>query len=394
MNKNKDENEVGTPLVDRTDSGNKLPWNEKKEKAKFFASELEPYLDDYYFIEDKYSEAWKDNERRKNNRKQRAFECAEELEHFQTVEGKLKLSKVHFCRERLCPMCAWRLSLKRKFILSSVLEKAHEKEPSARELFLTFTLNDTGIYDVDDIKERVKLFNDSFRKMMRKKKMKEFVLGFFKKFEIEIHDDDMSPTGLRFHVHLHTLLFVKGNYFKRKDWYMTHEEWQKLWKKSCKVSYDPQVSVEAVKQSEEEKAVKEIDKYVTKTDDYLGDIDEMGIIGSEDKYSNLNRNQKIIMILMKALKGARDIAYGGLLKEIKKEIIKDEDEEDDLIHITGKDDGKIIARTIYSKWVDGKRKYYVHKKDRYQVIDLAEEKNKKELDNLVKTEILRFKDNN
>ncbi|MDI6578281.1 protein rep, partial [Bacillus subtilis] len=53
--------------------------------------------------------------------------------------GKLKLYQAHFCKERLCPMCAWRRSLKIAYHNKLILEEAN-LQYGCGWIFLTLTV--------------------------------------------------------------------------------------------------------------------------------------------------------------------------------------------------------------------------------------------------------------
>lgn len=102
----------GQELCDvRKSDGKQRPWKEKKDANETYADLLS--LLNY-------------------NKTQRVSECAEVL-RFQITEcGYLKLSRTWFCKSRLCPMCAWRRSIKHGLDIQQVVEEAQERYPSGR----------------------------------------------------------------------------------------------------------------------------------------------------------------------------------------------------------------------------------------------------------------------
>lgn len=294
----------------------------------------------------------------------RVDNCAQVLKHYRDTDGNMRLYQAWFCKNRFCPMCAWRKSLKDSFILSQALNEFKKQYPKARLLFVTLTLNDTGVYDSESIRERISELKNSVSKMFRDKRIKGYVLGLVKSLELTVKLDEHSDTGLRFHVHLHLMVGVKSNYFSKG--YLSKMEWVKLWRASVGVNYDPSVNVKAIKPKETGKAVQELSKYMVKSSDYLR--------GDE-------KDTKTLEILMTGLKGVQSVSYTGEFRKIKARIKAD---EDDLIHLSGKESGKQTIQFVYSRYNNGRKKYYVYDVSDWKIVDFDVEN---ELGKLVKNEV-------
>ena len=204
-------NEVGEELKDEV-NGKVINWNEKKQANQYFLQVIEPIIKQTY-DEEHYKTVLS-----------RIDNCAEILKHYRDTDGNMRLYQAWFCKNRYCPMCAWRKSLKDGFILSQVLGEFKQKYPKARLLFLTLTLNDTGVYDSASIRERVAELKKSASKMFRNKRIKDYILGLVKSLEVTVKPDKHSDTGLRFHVHLHLMIGVKASYFMGQN-YLSKMEW-------------------------------------------------------------------------------------------------------------------------------------------------------------------------
>lgn len=347
-------NSAGEELVDVV-NGKIVDWNGKKKSNEYFTKILKPIFDEEY------------DEERSEEMMERVVRCGDELTHYQDSEGKMRLFQCFFCKNRYCPMCMWRKSLKDGFILSQVLTEFKKKYPKSRLLFVTLTLNDTGIYDADDIRQRVDELNKAAAKMFRNKKLKKYVLGKVKTVETTVKRDKNSSTFLRFHVHLHMMIAVKASYFSKG--YLSKMEWVKLWRNSAEVEYDPSVFVEAVKPKNQGKAIQELSKYMVKSNDYLHqDTFENGVVINDEN------NRKALDILMHGLKGVNSITYMGEFRKIKAKIKAD---EDDLVHLSGEKKGKKTVQFIYSRYIQDKQKYYVYKRSGWQEIDFDEEEKKR-----------------
>ncbi|PDH70241.1 protein rep, partial [Bacillus licheniformis] len=158
---------------------------------------------------------------------QRMFECAEQLSFKRDPEtGRLKLYQAYFCKVRLCPMCAWRRSLKIAYHNKLIVEQANRQYHCAW-LFLTLTVRNV---EGGELRQTISDMMQGFRKLFQYKKVKSSTLGFFRALEITKNHEEHT-----YHPHFHVLVPVKRNYFGKS--YIKQEEWTSLWKKAMKLDY-------------------------------------------------------------------------------------------------------------------------------------------------------------
>ena len=76
--------------------------------------------------------------------------------------------------------------------------------------------------------------------------------------------------------------------------------------------------------------------------------------------NNQEQDLQVIDDLERALAGSRQISYGGLLKEIRKQLQLEDVENGDLIN-TDSDDQKVdqVVREIVAKWDYQRKNYFV-----------------------------------
>lgn len=282
---------------------------------------------------------------------EKVFQCAEVLKFQKGSDGYLKLYQTWFCKNKLCPICNWRRSLKHSYQSSRVIDRALEEYPNARFLFLTLTIENVPSEFLNDTLSDM---SKAFHRLFNRKKIKRNILGFIRATEVTYNKkrDDYHP-------HIHVLLMVRSTYFKNKENYLTHADWTNYWEESAKINYRPVVDIRAVKskiddKGEDEglhKAIKETAKYPVKPFDM------------DEEYQKLTRVQqlKITKSLYEGLYRKRQIAYGGLLKVIKKELELDDAENGDLVNVA--DDEKIdtLGDYVIAKW-DWRRWGYFIKK--------------------------------
>jgi len=115
---------------------------------------------------------------------------------------------------------------------------------------------------------------------------------------------------------------VRPRYFGQN--YLKQAEWAELWRQALRVNYTPITDVRAVRPKRKgqtvEAAVAEVGKYAVKPDDYIDPDDQLG-------------TDYAVETLDKALKNRRLVAYGGIFKEIRRELRMEDVEEADLVKI-------------------------------------------------------------
>lgn len=212
-------------------------------------------------------------------------------------------------------MCAWRRSM---VVFSQVNDILHvaTKGQKLRFLFLTLTCRNVPSEELAPTLD--KLFK-AWEKLSRRKAFKNSVVGWFRALEVthKMHSDEYHP-------HFHAILAVPPSYFKKKDKYITHEEWVKLWQKSLGVDYTPIVDIRTAKPKRKgqgmESTVAEAAKYTVKPGDYIDPADEPGTDLAVHTLDNALRNRRLV-------------AFGGLFKEIRKQLKQKDAEKADLVKI-------------------------------------------------------------
>ena len=204
---------------------------------------------------------------------------------------KKKLYKSNPCKNRFCPMCAWRKARKDALGLSLMMQ--HIKQTEYKQfIFLTLT---TPNVTLEHLESEIKHYNESFRRLSNRKHFKSIAKGYVRKLEITYNKerDDYNP-------HFHVLIAVNKSYFTDKRYYISQKEWLNLWRDVTGNSEITQVHIQKVKQNNN-KELYEMAKYSGKDNDYL-------------------INQKVFDVFYKALKGKQILVYSGLFKEARKKL--------------------------------------------------------------------------
>ena len=233
-----------------------------------------------------------------------------------------KLHRANFCKDRLCPMCAWRRSYKIFGQVSQIMELIGQKY---KYLFLTLTVpNCSGEY----LSETVDRLNSAFRRLIQYKRLKKVLKGYFRALEVTYNKD--SDT---YHPHFHCILAVPLSYLTSRD-YIQHGEWLSMWQKAYKDESIQFVNIQVCKEkyTDEENnarsylgsAVAEVTKYAVKDKDYL--------------LPDMEQSKKVVRTLSLALENRRLASFSGCFKKAFKDLrLEDaESEEADLVHIGDK----------------------------------------------------------
>jgi len=207
-----------------------------------------------------------------------------------TLEKK-KLYKANPCKNRFCPICAWRKARKDALGLSLMMQYIQQEE-SKSFIFLTLT---TPNVTAEHLESEIKAYNHSFQKMFKRKRVNSIAKGYVRKLEITYNKerDDYNP-------HFHVLIAVNRSYFKDTKSYISQKEWLNLWRDVTDMPEITQVKVQKIRQNNN-KELYEMAKYSGKDSDYL-------------------INQKVFDAFYKSLKGKQILVYSGLFKEARKKL--------------------------------------------------------------------------
>lgn len=311
-------NQSGQVLKDKTKTGKDRKWQERKLKAIELAERLEELgLKGF----------------------ERVYQCAEVLKFHQNDDGTLKLHQAWFCKNRQCPICNWRRSLKYSAQIAKIVDKAIKRKPKAKFLFLTLTIKNCSGEDLD---KEIKKMHKRFRNLMQYAKVKKNVLGFVRATEVSYN----SEFGT-YHPHIHVLLMVKSTYFKDSDNYISQEEWIQLWQKAMQLDYEPSVDIRKVYDRKGKgmvSAIQETAKYPIKP---------MSV-----EVDNEGEMLQVTYDLYHGLKRKRLLSFGGIFKEIKNELGLDDVEDGDLINVNDEKESS-QGEEIIAYWCWERANYFI-----------------------------------
>lgn len=236
--------------------------------------------------------------------------CGTFLE-FHVSEQESKLHSANFCKDRLCPLCNWRRSLKIFSQVSAVMNRL--ESDGYVFLFLTLTVRNCS---AGDLPGTCQALFDGWRNLYHKKAVfQSVVAGTFRSLEVTRNKKNGT-----FHPHLHVILAVRPDYFDKG--YLSQDDWVALWRSCCSLDYDPVIDIRRIKPDSRglQGAVAEVAKYAVKSVDFL-----TGPFSARVSY---------VSSFLLALSGRRLCAFTGVFQKARRALNLDDVEDGDLVHVS------------------------------------------------------------
>lgn len=267
---------------------------------------------------------------------ERVQSCGDVLRFVRREDGSLKLYQAYFCKNKLCPMCNWRRSMKYSYQTSRIVDEAIKQEPKGRFLFLTLTVKNVP---GTELNRTLTSLTKSFDRLFKRAKVQKNLIGYLRSVEVT-HNEESNT----YHPHIHVLLMVKTSYFSGSgNNYISQKEWGDMWSQSLQVDYIPLVDIRSVKEKGKglKGAILETAKYPTKP--IKLDIE----------------NKQVVDVLYNGLYRKRQFGYGGIFKIIKKQLALDDIENGDLIHTSDDKNDLSEGTKIVAIWNASKQNYFL-----------------------------------
>lgn len=206
-------------LKDVSNSGRERPWHAKKK-----ANELLCRL--YKSISTQRGDYW-------DSKAGRLKQCATWLTFDFLDDGTLKLANMPSCRVRLCPMCAWRRTLKISSNAKRIFTALETKYPDRYTyLFLTLTVPNCKS---DKLSATIDSLMTAFDRLMKRREVKSIVKGWYRGLEVTHNRNIKSKSYDTYHPHYHVVLVVDKSYLEQRKvdrGYITQKQWQRYWAES------------------------------------------------------------------------------------------------------------------------------------------------------------------
>lgn len=217
------------------------------------------------------------------------------------------VSSANLCRDRLCPTCSWRLSLKKFAEMCTTLQAINDLS-SYGAGFLTLTVKNCK---PENLGFTLKKMAEDWNRMLQRKICKDTFLGWARSVEVTYNAKTKT-----FHPHFHVIILYEPFLSVGE----MHERLRKAWNAAARLDYEAITDFRAIGESETNidnehfyKAIAETFKYSVKS----SDMEEMPV--------------NIFRSFVLSIQGVRFVSYGGVIKEARKTLgYKDNDTEDDI----------------------------------------------------------------
>lgn len=341
-------------------------------------------------------------------RSKRLKSCASFLKFriFNNDVEKPQLKKMSVsCKVRLCPVCAWRRSLKifsHALKIFSYLENNEDYSNKYDYLMLTLTVRNC---QGSELSSTIDWLMKSFDKLMKRREVKRIVKGWYRGLEITHNHNVYSKSYNTYHPHYHIILCVNRSYLSQhgeKVGYLSEEKWLQLWRECTGDNSITQVDIREIDVNKKrKKRLEKLDTSSMTAEQIEKEKRKASIIDSTCevvKYAvkdssyilswNWELTNEIVSTLDIALRNRRLIAWGGVLKEIHRRLNLDDEINGDLTNIDNEQiniDDVTTVTDVSAFWHVGLSDYVIYKIENKSVEEaLASDRQEVVIDNIVK----------
>lgn len=221
--------------------------------------------------------------------------------------GKSFISSANLCRDRLCPTCAWRLSLKRFAEMCQVVNSLNECDLGAVG-FLTLTVRNCR---PENLGYTIRKMAEDWNRMISGRKIKYLVSGWARSLEITYNEKNNT-----FHPHFHIIVLL-DDFIGEGE---TNVFFRKAWNRACRLDYEPITDFRMIDARTESTA--------TDNNKIYDAICETFKYSVKDKELE-NMPVQTFREFVQAVSGVRFVSYGGIIKQARKDLNLKETETDE-----------------------------------------------------------------
>lgn len=267
--------------------------------------------------------------------------------------GKNHVLKAQLCRDRMCPICNWRLSMKRYSDMCGIITVLRERYPESEWQFVTLTVKNCK---PDRLGKTIDEMSRAWNYIMSRPKTKERIIGWAKSLEVTYNAETKE-----LHPHFHVLTMWEEGYAVEED-YLT-EMWmksvrlhvdrkaQKSEKVVTKAEYIEQLEIDPTEPEAKDTTI--IPSKYDQEEDTAEAVREAVL--ETFKYSIKSKDTQemplwVFRKLDEDIKGRRLVAYGGVVKEIAAELGEEELSEEETVRKCYQC-GSVKMVQVIGKWV-------------------------------------------
>lgn len=248
--------------------------------------------------------------------------------------GETQHINLLYCRERLCPLCQYKRSLKIKHNTMDIVRRVEEVHSDIQYLFITLTMRNCY---AEELQQAISAELAAWEKLTdKRKRFKKICRGYIRTLEVTYNSDNHT-----YHPHLHVIMAVSDNYFCDPNLYLSHNDIAEQWRTAMKLTYRPIIDVRAITKEgqkvlldagedvNEDIIIKKLNARELQYEHAVSEVCKYAV-----KFNYEKAPAVALKTLYEALHGRRLISYGGIFRLAKQELqIPDEENvspEDDL----------------------------------------------------------------
>ena len=155
--------------------------------------------------------------------------CSDRIIYKVEESGALTYAGTWLCRDRMCPICSWRLSVRRVAEMIKTVAVLAERYPETKAVHVVLTVKNCSL---DMLGATIHAMSEGFARLRRRTLWNDYIKGYVRSVEITRN----SATG-EYHPHIHIVAIVPTTYTRQ----ISIGDWRDLWMDCAKLSYLPQV---------------------------------------------------------------------------------------------------------------------------------------------------------
>lgn len=213
--------------------------------------------------------------------------------------GRSSVSSANLCRDRLCPTCGWRLSLKKFSEMCATLQTMTDIN-DYQAGFLTLTVKNCR---PENLRYTIEKFSEDWNRFLAQRTIKPIMWGWARSLEITY-----NARTREFHPHYHIIVLTKNEYDQKTLQTLFKSRWQT----AARLPYEPITDYREIggkngkaaniDMEDFVKAILETYKYAVKSDE----VEQMPL--------------DIFRQFVSAISGIRFCSYGGAIKRARKNL--------------------------------------------------------------------------
>lgn len=287
----------------------------------------------------------------------RMQECATYVK-IEVSRTKSKVIAANFCRDRVCPMCQWRRSLKTFAAMSQISELVEQWHPYSPYVLLTLTVRNC---EPNRLSDTITEMLQGWDRLTKRRTWKAMCLGYARSLEITYNSEENT-----FHPHIHALVHLYQDYYVKS--YLPTISFGEMWQESMGLNYLPICDIRAVglygdkdgsNFTYETGPLHDDTKSVEERIETLG-----GVLAEISKYMTKSENlmhmpDMSLHHYIAAIKGRRLFSLSGSLKEAARQLKINIDTVDDDDEIELSEVATEALGTICLTWSYGQAAYKI-----------------------------------